>query len=62
MQFAQSLEIHTSSALESHSPRGEASEFRAGEDPPAGADPAFKERLRAHLWQMLSEGKQRHLP
>ncbi len=57
MQFAQSFKIHEAPALEGHSPRGEVSDVMAGENSPAAADPAFKERLRAHLWQMLSEGK-----
>jgi hypothetical protein len=29
-------------------------EFMAGDDPPVNADPRFKDRLREHLWEMVS--------
>lgn len=31
----------------------EVREFMAGDDPPVDADPAFKDRLREQLWEMI---------
>ena len=59
MQFAHSLQIRTSSVVEADSRCGEVCEFVAGDDPPAQANPVFKERLRGQLWQMLCEGRKR---